>query len=78
MTAIILVKMRDAQFEGQTKSKLGNASVKTAVETVVSEQLYRFIMNIRHEAILKQIVEKAKAVHSPQAHLTESSSPDAL
>lgn len=64
MTAIILVKMRDAQFEGQTKSKLGNASVKTAVETVVSEQLYRFIMNIRHEAILKQIVEKAKAARS--------------
>ena len=60
MSAIILVKMRDAQFEGQTKAKLGNASVKTAVETVVAEQLSRFVQNIRNEDIVKVILDKAK------------------
>ena len=64
MGAIILIKMRDAQFEGQTKAKLGNASVKTAVETVVTEQLDRFVQNIRHESVVKTILEKAKAARS--------------
>ncbi|MBO7150150.1 MAG: DNA gyrase subunit B [Clostridia bacterium] len=64
ISAIVLVKMRDAQFEGQTKSKLGNISVKAAVETVVTEQLDRFVQNIRHESIVKTILEKAKAARS--------------
>ena len=64
MSAVILIKMRDAQFEGQTKAKLGNAGVKTAVETVVTEQLSRFVQNIRHEDIVRIILEKAKGARS--------------
>jgi len=57
---VLLVKMRDPQFEGQTKTKLGNVSVKTAVEAVVSEQFSRYVQNIRHEAVLKVILDKAR------------------
>ena len=64
MSAVILIKMRDAQFEGQTKAKLGNAGVKTATEAVVTEQLSRFVQNIRHEEIVKQILEKAKSARN--------------
>ena len=39
ITAIISVKLTDAQFEGQTKAKLGNAYIRTLVDQVVSEQL---------------------------------------
>ncbi|MEK7523908.1 MAG: DNA topoisomerase (ATP-hydrolyzing) subunit B [Patescibacteria group bacterium] len=42
LTAIISVKLRDPQFEGQTKSKLGNPEMRTAVETVFNDffQMY--------------------------------------
>ncbi|MBP5210146.1 MAG: DNA gyrase subunit B [Clostridia bacterium] len=64
MSAVILIKMRDAQFEGQTKAKLGNVSVRAAVETVAGEQLSRFVQNIRHADIVKAILEKAKTARS--------------
>ncbi|MFA5031058.1 MAG: DNA topoisomerase (ATP-hydrolyzing) subunit B [Patescibacteria group bacterium] len=38
LTAVISVKIRDPQFEGQTKAKLGNAEVKTVVDQVMSQQ----------------------------------------
>ena len=43
MTAIISIKIEDPQFEGQTKQKLGNSVAKTAVESIVSEQLTYFL-----------------------------------
>ena len=43
MTAIISIKIQDPQFEGQTKQKLGNSVAKTAVESIVSEQLTYFL-----------------------------------
>ena len=43
MTAIISVKVEDPQFEGQTKQKLGNSEVVSAVSSVVSEQLTYFL-----------------------------------
>ncbi len=43
LTAIVSVKLTDAQFEGQTKAKLGNASMRTLVNAVVSEQLAVFL-----------------------------------
>ena len=64
MSAIILIKMRDAQFEGQTKAKLGNAGVKTVVEALLIEELGRFAQNIRNEDIVKLILEKAKAARN--------------
>ncbi len=39
ITAIISVKLTDAQFEGQTKAKLGNAYIRTLVDSVVTDQL---------------------------------------
>lgn len=42
MTAVVSVKIREPQFEGQTKAKLGNPEVKGAVETVVAEALADF------------------------------------
>ncbi len=43
LTAVISIKLRDPQFEGQTKAKLGNAEVKPIVDTVVAEALAVFL-----------------------------------
>ncbi|MCF7830897.1 DNA topoisomerase (ATP-hydrolyzing) subunit B [Candidatus Gracilibacteria bacterium] len=43
LTAIISVKVRDPQFEGQTKSKLGNSEVRTAVDKIFSEKFIEFL-----------------------------------
>lgn len=43
LTAIVSVKLKDPQFEGQTKAKLGNAEVRPAVETVFGESLESFL-----------------------------------
>ncbi|MBU1992085.1 MAG: DNA topoisomerase (ATP-hydrolyzing) subunit B [Patescibacteria group bacterium] len=43
LTAIISVKLPDPQFEGQTKSKLGNPEIRTAVETVFGELFAQFL-----------------------------------
>ena len=57
ITAIISVKLTDAQFEGQTKAKLGNAYIRTLVDQIVSEQLSTFFEE--HPQIAKTILEKA-------------------
>ncbi len=43
LTAVISVRLREPQFEGQTKGKLGNAEMKSAVETVVNEKLAQYL-----------------------------------
>ncbi|MEM2838712.1 MAG: DNA topoisomerase (ATP-hydrolyzing) subunit B [Thermoplasmata archaeon] len=43
LTAIISVKLKDPQFEGQTKTKLGNSVVRTAIESILSEKLTEFL-----------------------------------
>ena len=57
ITAIISVKLTDAQFEGQTKAKLGNAYIRTLVDQVVNDQLTTFFEE--HPQIAKAILEKA-------------------
>ena len=57
ITAIISVKLTDAQFEGQTKAKLGNAYIRTLVDQVVNDQLTTYFEE--HPAIAKLILEKA-------------------
>ena len=57
ITAIISVKLTDAQFEGQTKAKLGNAYIRTLVEQVVNDQLSTYFEE--HPATAKIILEKA-------------------
>ena len=57
LTAIISVKLTDAQFEGQTKAKLGNAYIRTLVDQIVSEQLTTYFEE--HPGTAKIILEKA-------------------
>ncbi len=56
LTAVISVRLKEPQFEGQTKGKLGNAEMKTAVETVVNEKLAEYMEE--HPAEAKEIVSK--------------------
>ena len=57
LTAIVSVKIEDPQFEGQTKQKLGNTEARTAVDSVVSEQLTYFLE--QNPAVAKAICEKS-------------------
>ena len=57
ITAIISVKLTDAQFEGQTKAKLGNAYIRTLVDQLVYEELTTYFEE--HPATAKIILEKA-------------------
>ena len=56
LTAVISVKLGEPQFEGQTKTKLGNAEVRTAVESSVAEGLSTFLE--QNQADSKAIIEK--------------------
>ncbi|MEK7568386.1 MAG: DNA topoisomerase (ATP-hydrolyzing) subunit B [Patescibacteria group bacterium] len=56
LTVIISVKLREPQFEGQTKARLGNPSARTAVEVVVSESLKEFLEKYSSDA--RAIIEK--------------------
>ena len=57
MTAVISIKIEEPQFEGQTKTKLGNNDARGAVSAIVSEQLTYFLE--QNPAIAKSICEKA-------------------
>ncbi|MBR3979177.1 MAG: DNA topoisomerase (ATP-hydrolyzing) subunit B [Oscillospiraceae bacterium] len=57
ISAVISVKLTDAQFEGQTKAKLGNAYIRTLVEQIMGEQLASYFEE--HPATAKVILEKA-------------------
>ena len=57
LTCIISVKLTEAQFEGQTKAKLGNSEIRTLVNAVVTEKLMEFLDE--NPAVGKAILEKA-------------------
>jgi DNA gyrase subunit B len=56
LTAVISVKVMEPQFEGQTKTKLGNSEVKSVVEMIVGEKLAEYLEE--HPAVGKKIIEK--------------------
>ena len=56
LTAVISVKVMEPQFEGQTKTKLGNSEVKSIVESIVGEKLSDYLEE--NPAIAKKIIEK--------------------
>ncbi|MBI5730505.1 MAG: DNA topoisomerase (ATP-hydrolyzing) subunit B [Ignavibacteriales bacterium] len=56
LTAVISIKVMEPQFEGQTKTKLGNGEVKSAVETLVGEKLSEFLEE--NATIAKKIIDK--------------------
>ncbi len=57
--AIISLKMANVQFEGQTKTRLGNQEARYAVESVVAEQLSLFFADLNNSAVCSQIAAKA-------------------
>lgn len=57
LTAIVSVKLEDAQFEGQTKAKLGNTDVRTLVDNIVYEKLGTFFEE--NPTVAKMIFEKS-------------------
>ncbi|MDP4109051.1 MAG: DNA topoisomerase (ATP-hydrolyzing) subunit B [Bacillota bacterium] len=57
LTAIVSVKLQDAQFEGQTKTKLGNSDMRTIVESMVGEKLGTFFEE--NPSIAKAVLDKA-------------------
>ena len=61
LVAIISVKLTDAQFESQTKAKLGNSEMRTLVDNIVSEKLEEFLEE--NPAAGKIIIEKALAAN---------------
>lgn len=60
MTAILAVKMKNVQFEGQTKTKLGNPEAKLEVENIVYNGLMNFANQTSSKQTLTDIINKAK------------------
>lgn len=58
LTVILSVKLQEAQFEGQTKTKLGNSDMRTLVDTMVSDKLMTFFEE--NPAVARTIIEKAQ------------------
>ncbi len=56
LTAVVAVRLKEPQFEGQTKGKLGNAEMKAAVETVVNEKLSQYLEE--HPGEAKDVIAK--------------------
>jgi DNA gyrase subunit B len=59
LTAIISVKVPEPQFEGQTKTKLGNSEIKGIVESILNEKLYEYLDD--NPPTGKAIIEKCKS-----------------
>ncbi len=59
LTAVLVVKMQNIQFEGQTKTKLGNLEVKQIVESIVTEKLTEFMKISKNKPILEFIIKQA-------------------
>ena len=71
MCAIVSVKLRDPQFEGQTKAKLGNTSIRSLVERATNEKLAEWLEENPPEARL--IV--AKAIQASRARVAAHGRP---
>ena len=59
LVAVVSVKLSDAQFESQTKAKLGNTSIGTLVRNIINDKLYQYLEE--HPAESKIIIDKAIA-----------------
>ena len=57
LTCVISVKLTEAQFEGQTKAKLGNSEIRTLVNNIVSEKLEIFLEE--NPQVGRMILDKA-------------------
>ena len=59
MTAVMLAMVKNPQFEGQTKGKLGNTEVRALVEAILTQQLTAYFEDLKHQDLAQQIIEKA-------------------
>ena len=59
LTAILSLKIKNVQFEGQTKTRLGNTEARIAVEGIVSEGLSEYFSDLNNTAVCTRIAEKA-------------------
>ena len=59
MTVVLTTMVKNPQFEGQTKGRLGNTEVRPAVEAIVAEKLTEFLENLKNQELGQKIVEKA-------------------
>jgi DNA gyrase B subunit len=62
LAAILHVRLREPEFEGQTKTKLGNSEVRAAVDAAVSKRVSAFLEENPHAA--KELFEKAQRAHA--------------
>jgi len=60
LNVILTVKMNNIQFEGQTKTKLGNPEARTKVEAIVVPELQKFVNDKKNSQIIDIILNKAK------------------
>lgn len=78
LVAVISIKMRDIQFEGQTKEKLNNSEARSAVESVITENFTKFMEAHQNDEIARKITDKCiktaqirKAISSAATKLRE-------
>jgi len=59
MTAVMIAMVKNPQFEGQTKGKLGNTEVRPVVEAIVGQQLTAYFEDLKNQELCQQLIEKA-------------------
>ncbi len=59
MTAVMIAMVKNPQFEGQTKGKLGNTEVRPVVEAILTQQLTAYFEDLKHQELAQQLIEKA-------------------
>lgn len=59
MTAVMVAMVKNPQFEGQTKGRLGNTEVKPAVESILNQQLTAYFEDLKYQDLAQQLIERA-------------------
>ncbi len=59
MTAVMVAMVKNPQFEGQTKGKLGNTEVRPAIEAILTQQLTAYFEDLKHQELAAKLIEKA-------------------
>lgn len=59
LTAVLTIKIKNPQFEGQTKGRLGNTEARPAVEAIVTQRLTEFLEDLKNADLAAQIIEKS-------------------
>jgi DNA gyrase subunit B len=59
MTAVMLAMVKNPQFEGQTKGRLGNTEVRPAVEAILTQQLTAYFEDLKNQELAQKLIEKA-------------------